>query len=182
MLKLFQIDLKNLSLSTTYKFDYLLDNDFFRQIDGPEVGKGKVNVSLSVVRFSSIFEFNFYINGVVTVDCDRCLEEMEIPIETKNRLVVTFGDRYAETSDEQVTVSEEEGFINIAWYLYEFIALSIPMKHIHKPGDCNEVMASKLSAHIVDELMETDASTESEADSRTTDPRWDMLRNLMKDN
>ena len=179
MLKLFRIDLKNLSPATTYKFSYLLENDFFEQVDGPEVRKGKVNIALSVVRNLSSFEMNFQINGLVTVDCDRCLEDMEIPIESANRLVVTFGDTYAETSDEQVIVSEEEGFIHIAWYLYEFIALSIPMKHSHELGDCNEVMASKLKEHCVDELLEGDETNEN---SQTVDPRWDMLRNLMKEN
>ena len=179
---MFQIDLKNLSPATTYRFDYLLDNDFFERIDGPEVRKGKVNVALSVIRVSSVFELDFRINGAVTVDCDRCLEDMEIPVETINRLIVTFGEMYAETSDERIIVSEEEGFINIAWYLYEFIALAIPMKHVHQPGDCNEVMASKLREYSVDELNEADEATESEEGSRTVDPRWDILRNLMKDN
>ena len=152
MFKLFRIDLKNLSPSTIYKFDYLLDNDFFERIEGPEVRQGKVTVALSVLRVASTFELNFRLNGVITVDCDRCLEDMEIPIETINRLIVTLGKRYAETSDEQVIVSEEEGFINIAWYLYEFIALAIPLKHVHGPGGCNEVMVSKLKEHCVDDL------------------------------
>ena len=179
---MFQIDLKNLSPATTYQFDYLLDNDFFERIDGPEVRKGKVNVTLSVIRVSSVFELNFRINGVVTVDCDRCLEDLEITVETINRLIVTFGEMYTETSAERVIVSEEEGFINVAWYLYEFIALAIPMKHIHEPGSCNEVMASKLREYSVDELKETDEVAESEDGSRTVDPRWDILRNLIKDN
>ena len=179
---MFQIELKSLSPATTYKFDYLLDNDFFERIDGPEVRKGKVNVTLSVVRVSSVFEFDFRINGVITVDCDRCLEDLEIPVETINRLIVTFGEMYAETSDERIIVSEEEGFINVAWYLYEFIALAIPMKHIHAPGGCNEVMASKLREYSVEEKKEADEVVESEDGSRTVDPRWDILRDLIKDN
>jgi len=179
---MFRIELKSISPATTYKFDYLLDNDFFERIDGPEVRKGKVNVALSVMRVSSVFELDFRINGVITVDCDRCLEDLEIPVETINRLIVTFGETYAETSDERIIVSEEEGFINIAWYLYEFIALAIPMKHIHAPGECNEVMASKLREYSVEELKEADKVAESEDGSRSVDPRWDVLRNLIKDN
>ena len=123
-LRTYQIDLKSLSLADTYEFDYVLGDEFFKSVDGPEVRQGKVSVSLSVVRMSSAFELNFCIKGVVTGTCDRCLEDMEIPIETINRLIVTFGEMYAETSDEQIIVSEEEGFINVAWYMYEFIALA----------------------------------------------------------
>jgi len=180
--KTYQIDLKNLSPSTTYKFDYLLDNAFFERVDGPEVRKGKLNVALSVIRVSSVFELDFRINGVITVDCDRCLDEMEIPIETMNRLVVTFGEMYEETSDERIIVSEEEGFINIAWYLYEFIALAIPIKHVHKSGECNQIMASKLRELCVDDYDEKDEKPDSETDIQSTDPRWDALRHFIEDN
>ena len=37
-----------------------------------------------------MFEMNFQIEGVVVVPCDRCLDDMEIPIDTHNRLVVKF--------------------------------------------------------------------------------------------
>ncbi|MDR2915355.1 MAG: DUF177 domain-containing protein [Tannerella sp.] len=182
-LKIYQIDLKNLSPAKTYEFDYVLDNEFFENVNGPEVKEGKVNVSLSVVRISSAFELDFRIEGVVTVTCDRCLDDMEIPVETINRLIITFGEMYAETSDEQIIISEEEGFINIAWYMYEFIALAIPMKHVHKPGECNEVMASKLNELCVDESEVDDEEVpESEDDIQPVDPRWNVLRNLIGDN
>lgn len=184
-LKTYQIDLKNLSPSETYEFDYVLEDAFFEQVDGPEVRQGKVEASLSVVRASSAFELNFHLKGKVTVTCDRCLEDMEVPVETINRLIVTLGNMYAETSDEQVIISEEEGFINVAWYMYEFIALAIPMKHVHNPGGCNEEMASKLKEVCVDELKESDDEenvSDTEHGDRAVDPRWDALRHLIGDN
>ena len=125
---------------------------------------------------------DFRIEGVITVTCDRCLEDMEIRIKTINRLFVTFGVMYAETSDERIIVPEEEGFINIAWYMYEFIALAIPLKHVHPPGDCNELMASKLMELSVDVLAEEDEETVPEDSRRAADPRWDVLRNLIESN
>ena len=182
-LKKYQIDLKNPSPSETYKCEYILGDEFFECIDGPEVRRGKVNVSLSVLRASSAFELKFLIEGVVTVKCDRCLEDMEIFVEANNRLIVTFGETYAETSDEQVIISEEEGFINVAWYLYEFIALAIPMKRVHKQGECDEVMASKLEELCVDDINEDDdEAPEQEESRRSVDPRWNALRNLIEDN
>ena len=181
-MKTYKIDLKSLSLAETYKFNYVLEDEFFESVDGPEVSHGKVNVSLSVIRMSSAFELDFHINGVVTVMCDRCLEDMEISVEAINRLIVTFGEMYAETSDEQIIISEEEGFINVAWYMYEFIALSIPIKHVHEPGECDEVMASKLNELCVDEFNDDGEVSEQGKSSRPADPRWDALRNLIGDN
>ena len=144
--KLYNVDLKNLSPGV-HEFEYLLENKFFVDIDGTEVQKGKVKVHLTVKRSSMMFEMNFQIEGVVVVPCDRCLDDMEIPIDTHNRLVVKFGKEYAEESDEVVVIPEEEGAINLAWFLYEFIALAVPMKHVHAPGKCNKAMSSKLKKH-----------------------------------
>ena len=62
-----------------------------------------------------MFEMNFRIEGVVMVPCDRCLDDMEIPVETNNRLIVKFGKEYAEESDEIVIIPEDEGAINIVF-------------------------------------------------------------------
>ena len=86
--KLYNVDLKNLAPGV-HEFEYLLENKFFVDIDGDEVQKGKVKVHLTVKRYVQwLFEMNFQIEGVAIVPCDRCLDDMEIPVDTHNRLVV----------------------------------------------------------------------------------------------
>lgn len=186
--KLYNVDLKNLTPGV-HEFDYLLENKFFVDIDGDQVQKGKVNVHLTVNKASMMYEMDFHLEGVVYVPCDRCLDDMELPIDTKNRLVVKFGREYAEESDEVVIVPEEEGAINIAWFLYEFIALAIPMKHVHAPGKCNKAMSSKLKMHTAHSTNEEDEDfIEGEDDfsmddnTGATDPRWDALKGLIENN
>jgi uncharacterized metal-binding protein YceD (DUF177 family) len=187
--KLYDIDLKNLTPGI-HEYDFLLENKFFIDIDGDQVQKGKVNVHLTVnATASMIYEMNFQIDGVVMVPCDRCLDDMEVPINTNNRLVVKFGNEYAEESDEVVIVPEEEGSINIAWFLYEFIALAIPMKHVHAPGKCNKAMTSKLKRHSARNVDDEDEIDNAELDEdmslidevqSSTDPRWDGLKGLLE--
>jgi uncharacterized metal-binding protein YceD (DUF177 family) len=167
-----------------HEYSYLLENQFFIDIDGDQVQKGKVDVCLTVKRSSMMFEMNFQIQGVVLVPCDRCLDDVEIPIDTQNRLVVKFGKEYTEESDEVVVVPEDEGAINLAWFLYEFIALAIPMKHVHAPGKCNKTMSSKLRKHTTrsldnDDEYEDDESIEEDVPV-ATDPRWDGLKALLE--
>jgi len=183
---LYNIDLKNLSQGV-HVYEYLLENQFFIDIDGAEVQKGKVNVNLSVKRISEMFEMNFQISGIVMVPCDRCLDDMEMPVETQNRLIVKFGKEYSEESDEVVIVPEDEGAINLAWFLYEFIALGVPMKHIHAPGKCNKTMSSKLKKHTahssVDDDLDNDMTDDTpvdEEENSTSDPRWDALKGLIE--
>jgi uncharacterized metal-binding protein YceD (DUF177 family) len=183
----YKVDLKSLSPGVN-KLEYLLENKFFTDIDGPEVRKGKVKVYLSVKRAPMVFEMDFRMEGVVYVPCDRCLDDLELPVESKNRLVVKFGKEYAEESDVIVVIPEEEGAINLAWFLYEFVALTVPMKHIHPTGKCNKTMSAKLKKHVArssdDEDAYDDASVEADDiitddEPSGTDPRWDSLRGLM---
>ena len=129
----YKIDLKGMQADSC-KYEFVLDNLFFANIDGPEVQKGKVNVVLVVKKTSRAFELNFQTDGMVWVPCDRCLDDMEQPVSSTDKLLVKFGHEYAEEGDNLIVIPEEEGEINVAWFMYEFIALAIPMKHVHAPS------------------------------------------------
>ena len=54
----YKIDLKGMQADSA-KYEFVLDNLYFAHIDGPEVQKGKVNVTLTVKRTSRAFELSF---------------------------------------------------------------------------------------------------------------------------
>jgi uncharacterized metal-binding protein YceD (DUF177 family) len=182
---LYKISLKNLSQGA-HIFDYELDKKFFEAIDGDEVKKGNVKVTVTVKKTSSTFEFDFTLKGVVQVPCSRCLDDMNQEIDSHSRLIVKFGTEYSEESDEIIIVPEDEGEINIAWFLYEFIVLNIPIKHTHASGECNKMMSSKLRKHRAvstddDEPMEEDETVDDDfpdGNDSSPDPRWDTLKEL----
>ena len=172
-------------LTDTAEYQYQLDDAFFLDLDAPEVQKGQVNVTLKVRKTSGGYQLDFQTEGKVIVICDRCLDEMEQPIETEDRLKVKLGSEYSEV-DDMVIVPEEEGYINVAWFIYEFIALSIPMKHVHAPGKCNKDMVSKLSKHLRvsgdEEEDDFEGSDESEEQPQPIDPRWNELKKILDNN
>ena len=172
-------------LTDAAEYKYQLDNQFFLDLDAPEVQEGQVNVTLKVRKTSGVYQLNFHTEGKVVVICDRCLDEMEQAIESDDRLKVKLGEEYDET-DDLVIVPEEEGYINVAWFIYEFIALSIPMKHVHAPGKCNKDMVSKLSKHLRvsgdEEEDDFECSDESEEQPQPIDPRWNELKKILDNN
>ncbi|MGL4292049.1 MAG: YceD family protein [Bacteroidales bacterium] len=187
---LYKIPLKTMALGT-HQYEFHLDNVFFKNIDGTEFQKGDVKVLLTVTKTALTHEFNFKFEGVVQVPCDRCLDDMDQLISTQSRLFVKLGKEYSEESDEIVIIPEDEGEINLAWFLYEFIALAIPMKHIHAPGKCNKTMSSKLHKHAAksnsddeESAFDNDADLieEETDDDVPTDPRWDELKKLIDNN
>ena len=172
---LYNISLKNLSFGV-HTYAYELDRKFFEAIDGDEVRKGNVKVEVNVKRTSSTFEFDFELKGVVQVPCTRCLDDMDQTVDSRNRLIVKFGKEYSEESDEIVIIPEEEGEINIAWFLYEFIALTIPIKHVHPAGECNRAVSSKLRKHRA--VSKDEEELTDEGDTQSGDPRWEALKGL----
>ena len=168
-LEQFKIDLKGLTTeATALEFD--LDKGFFDALDQTEVEGGALHVSLSIRKASGFFELQFHTVGTVDIVCDRCLDLMEQPIETDNRLTVKLGSTASE-DDETVTVDENEGILDTSWYIYEFIALAIPIQHVHATGKCNPAMMKAL------EELSADRSGDEES-SQAVDPRWEALKKL----
>lgn len=168
------IPLKSLS-EGVHEYEYTLDDAFFGHTDSSEITEGTVAAVLTVHRTGDIFELHFVIQGNIVIPCDRCLDDMTLPVATEETLYVKFGEEYREEDDNLIVVPETEGTIDVAWYLYEFVALTIPLKHTHKEGECNPEMEKILQAHSSVEASDDD---ESEA----TDPRWNALKKLKETN
>ena len=149
------VDLKGLS-SDTVSYHWEADNDFFSAVQGPEIKAGSLDVALRVKQTSGTFELEFQLKGEVEVTCDRCLEPMSQPIDALCTLRVKMGEEYADDGDV-VTIPEREGIINVAWNIYEFAALQIPLRHVHP--DCPSLI--------------------SREEEKESDPRWDALRELV---
>lgn len=179
----YSIQLKSLPMGDSI-IEYHLDNSFFALLEDVDIQKGDVSVKVNVRKDSKQHELDFELEGKVVVTCDRCLEEMDQPIKSTGHLIVRFGKEFKDDGDEIVVVPEEQGIINISWFLYEFIELAIPIKHVHPFGQCNQGMSSKLSEHITfdaDEEGFDEMSEDMESSRGGNDPRWDALKGLQSE-
>ena len=59
---MYNIPLKDLEQGV-HKYEYLLQDKFFEDIDAPLVKRGEVNVIVTVTRNSHAFEMDFEIDG-----------------------------------------------------------------------------------------------------------------------
>ncbi len=168
----YNVDLKGLKAEPLV-LEFTLDNAFFADIDGEEFQKGAVKAVVRAKKSREVYDFDFELAGTVVVPCDRCLDDLDVEFETTNSLRVKLGEEYADDGD-MVVVPEQDGDFNIAWYLYEFIVLALPMKRVHAPGKCNREMAGKLGKHMRGEKS-VDDSDDAVVD---TDPRWEILKNI----
>ena len=164
-----KIDLKGLKDEET-SLEFTLDDTYLEALDGADVKKGSLHVSVSIRKATGFFEFNFHTDGEIVIPCDRCLDDMTLPVDTDNCLIVKLGSVYSE-EDDVIVVPENEGILDMAWLIYEFVALVIPIRHVHAPGKCNPAMTQAL------EELSADRSSDEES-SQPIDPRWAKLKDL----
>ena len=167
--EILKIDLKELKEGVS-TLDFSLGDAYFDSLDEDEIKRGNICVSVDVKRTENYFELNIHTEGTVVIPCDICLDDMDQAIETDDRLIVKFGEEYSE-DDDLITIDEREGTLDLAWFIYEFIALNIPAKHVHTPGKCNAAMIKVLEEHSA-----TRSSGEDEV--QAVDPRWNGLEKL----
>ena len=176
-LEQFKIDLKELTEEQT-SLAYELDDQYFAALSDAEIQGGSLHVSGSIRKAVGFFELLLDISGTVRIPCDRCLDDMDQPIKTQLRQVVKLvsPDVIAQGSgnaehDDLVMVDENEGVLDLAWSVYETIALAVPIQHVHQPGDCNDAMMRVLTEHSAARSSDADAKKE-------IDPRWAALLKL----
>ncbi len=171
-----KIDLKGIA-DDKETFCFNVGDEYFNALGVQEVRGGDVEVSVEVRKTANrYFNLDFHISGTVTVSCDRCLDDMQQPVEGEGHLVARLGAENSE-EDDLITVADDEGTFDATWVAYEFIALSIPVRHVHAPGKCNRDMIKLLDEHSKARSLEGD-------DSKPIDPRWsglEELRNNIKD-
>ncbi len=167
----YDIDIKEAAESSN-EISYILDDDYFKSLEDAQIQHGKVNAAMLIRKVSDgEFTLTMSIEGSVTVQCDRCLDDMQQPVKGESSYIVKFGET-PDITDDVIIVDENKGILDTAWLIYEAIALAVPIKHVHAPGKCNDAMTRKL-----EELSATRSGDET-AEDTTPDPRWAALGKL----
>ena len=180
----FKVALKSLPKGE-HMFTYHLDKSFFTKMENNDVRNADLDVVLNVDYNGDIYNFDFNVMGTVTLICDRCLDDLEWPIEAVYNISVKYGDDYNDESDNLLEIPYSDNDLNVAYMLYDTIMLAIPIKHVHPLGKCNRAMTAMLKKHRAssgedDELMDelVDEMDSMEGSSTQSDPRWDALKGL----
>lgn len=151
-------------------YSFEINKAFFKNFSDSEIQEGDLSAQVNLIKNYKGFSCAISIVGKVKIACDKCLEEYFEPIEYNGTLFFEFGDKTEEISDELITLSRTEDHLDLSTYFFEFILLSLPFQKFHpldKEGNslCNPEMLKR-----IEEL--------TSKKNKTTDPRWEKLRNL----
>lgn len=119
-----------------HEYDFKIDSSFFAEFEASPIADGDLDVHMVLDRHSDMLIFEFDISGTVRTECDRCLAEIDLPVESSDQLIVKFSEDTDETDDELVFIHPETGEFNVAEYIYEYIVLAMPIIKVIE--DCEE--------------------------------------------
>lgn len=152
-----------------YKFN--IDRTFFSHFEQSPILEGGFEVALEFNKRPEMFELNFTFNGTAKQACDRCLVQVDLPIEGENRLLVKFSEEPVEEDADVVFVSRDISSFNVAKYIYEYICLSLPLINIF---ECESLPNPPCDQKVLDRLEQMEYPEDT--DKGETNSIWDELK------
>lgn len=138
----------NRRLSEPETLTFTIHGDKLTDVEKPLVKDGEVKVEVSVRPAPYGLQLGFRLTGNVTVDCDRCLDPLMLPIYTEQTLRVKHGEAYEDEGDA-VSIAPEQTELDLWPFIYDYIILAIPLQHSHAEGECNKEMEEELRKYMV---------------------------------
>ena len=123
----------------THAVECHLDESFFNTDEQFEVRRADVDVTLTVTRKSeSTFRLEISCKGTVTTACDRCLEDLDLPVDVDYRLnVEQMGTELDDSNDELLIVPSDWRELDAAPLVRDTVLLAMPT--------CSTAIASRPS-------------------------------------
>jgi uncharacterized metal-binding protein YceD (DUF177 family) len=168
----FEIDFVKLK-EGVHDFQYRIGKPFFEAFGNSEVLHANVAAKLQLEKQHQMMRGDLQITGTVGITCDRCLEALNMPIDTTYRIIYKVREeagREPEGEVELVYIRPQEFTINVAQPIYESVLLDVPMIR-----NCDTLENKPCNRQMLEKLDELKKTGEGEAD-----PRWDKLKDLLK--
>ena len=125
------------------EFHFKVDGGLFRAFGSTEIKDGDCDVSVALERGESMLTLDVTVDGSVVVECDRCLEDCNVPIHYEGQLLVKFSDEVHEYDGEVMWLLPMEDEVDLTQYIYESIVLALPYQRVHPDGECNPDMLER---------------------------------------
>lgn len=136
------------------KFFWHVGKEFFVESGSSEILDADIDAEVIVEKSGNYIGVDCDLNGEIVVPCDRCMEDLAVPVSELISLSVKFGSEQAEASQhtgaddgrETVYLSKDEASLDMAQIIYDYSMLALPLQRVHAEGDCNPEAVKYLSS------------------------------------
>jgi len=154
-----------------HPYTFEIEDKFFEHFEYSEIKKGNIHVDCMLDKQVRMMVLFFDLTGRITVPCDRCGEEFDLPVEGSQKLIVKFGLDHKEEAEDILVITEKEHELDISQFLYEYVHLLLPIKKTHGTDENGKSLCDpEVTRYII------------ETEDQPVDPRWEVLRKLKDQN
>ena len=128
------------------EFFWQAGKEFFDSFDNAEILDAQLDADVIVEKSGRYIGVDCDVRGKVTVECDRCLDKLDMPIDVEIRLSVKYGmeensEEPQQGEREVIFIPDTDAELDLSQIIYDYVCLSLPMQRTHSEGKCNpEVM------------------------------------------
>ena len=126
---------------------FSIRTDFFRGIGESPVLAADVQLVTVLRRDGTGFALELRYDGMLTLSCDRCLQDMDFPVHFSNAVQLRRDGEGLEDEDgrEIIDLDASAKEFDAAQLVYDDLCLAIPIRHCHPEGGCDERFLSYLT-------------------------------------
>jgi uncharacterized protein len=160
-----------------HDFEFGVNDSFFEDVENSEIKRADIQVEATLTKQNNLLQMDFNISGTVAMDCDRCLKNFDLPVQTEESLVIKHGNP-DESTDEILVIPEGQDQFDVSQYLYEYITLAVPARRVPCETDPKGFVCD---FETLDKLKALEAEQEPDARENHTEennPVWEKLNKL----
>lgn len=140
------IPVKGLSAGK-HSYEFRLDGGFFEEYGSSIVKDADLLADILLEKGSGWMRLNAHVTGNVTCECDRCLDDLVIPVDFTVPLQIKFSKVHLtedDSNDEFIIMDQSDGELDLSQFLYDYVSVNLPLQKVHKDGECNVDMIARL--------------------------------------
>lgn len=111
------------------QLEWSIGKEFFETFGNAEILDAALSVKANLTNRGLTVAIACRVEGSVTVACDRCLEDLRLPLE------VSFEESYSPEGTE----------LDFSQDVYDYVCTALPMQRVHPEGECDSETVKYLS-------------------------------------
>ena len=142
----FIIQIKGLQVGK-HNYSFSIDGSFFRDFENSQILNADLQAEVVLEKGSGWMNVVADIAGDVTVECDRCLDDVVLPMDFSCSMGVKFAKDIEDgNGDEFIVMDPADGELDLTQFIYDYVCLNLPLQKVHEEGECNSEVMAKLSS------------------------------------
>jgi uncharacterized protein len=150
-----------------HTFHWVLNKDFFKHFEASPIEECQFEVDALFDKQDDLTTVELKIKGSYRSSCDRCLAEIDIPVQKSHPFYIKTGHGVSEDPD-LVLIAPEASELKMAEILYDYVCLSRPLVQVM---DCSKSTNPPCNLEILNRIQH-------EEGLHSDTSVWESLKNL----